>query len=109
MSTPTSSPDKTTTRDKREPLRWLIPAALLLLFLAICCIGQVAVFVLSPRNQASDLNLLSKEAADYTRWRFDLRLPPIAPGAAEAQAAERATEALLAGASPTAFVALPTE
>ena len=111
MSTQTPSPNRTTQTKQRDPLRWLIPAALLLLFLTICCIGQVVVVVLSPRDQASDLNLLSKDIADYSPWKLQLILPPIAPEAANAQAAERATEAAQARLSPTPGVIanLPTE
>ena len=78
MITQTPSPNKTTPTKQREPLRWLIPAALLLLFLSICCIGQVVIVVLSPRDEASNLNLLSKDLADYSPWEIQLRLPPIA-------------------------------
>src|SRR5215207_2761739 len=101
MITQTSSPNKETPTKRREPLRWLIPAALLLLFLSICCIGQVVIVVLSPRDEASDLNLLSKDMADYSPWKLQLRLPPIAPGAAAAEAADRATEVAQALLSPT--------
>src|SRR6266498_5381241 len=89
MSMQTPSQDKTTPNDRRDPLRWLIPAALLLLLLAICCIGQVVVVLLSPRDQTSNLNLLSKDFADYTPWKILIPIPPIAPRAAAAQAAER--------------------
>jgi hypothetical protein len=88
----------------------LIPAALLLLFLAICCIGQVVVFWLTPRDEASNLNLLSKDAADYRPWRLDLLLPPIAPQAAQAEAADRATAIAQLDMNPTpVFANLPTE
>ncbi|HJZ48982.1 MAG TPA: hypothetical protein VKE41_17520, partial [Roseiflexaceae bacterium] len=66
MITQTPSPNKITPTKRREPLRWLIPAALLLLFLSICCIGQVVIMVFSPRDEASNLNLLSKDFADYS-------------------------------------------
>ena len=105
MITQTPSPNKETPTKRREPLRWLIPAALLLLFLSICCIGQVVIVILSPRNEASNLNLLSKDMADYSPWTLLLKFPPIAPGAAAAQAAERATEAAQALLSPTPQVA----
>src|SRR6266536_3266149 len=101
MITQTPSPNKETPTKRREPLRWLIPAALLLLFLSICCIGQVVIVILSPRNEASNLNLLSKDMADYSPWKILLKFPPIAPGAAAAQAADRATEAAQALLSPT--------
>src|SRR4051812_35773877 len=104
MITQTPSPNKTTPTKRREPLRWLIPAALLLLFLSICCIGQVVIVILSPRNEASNLNLLSKDMADYSPWQILLKFPPIAPEAAAAQAAERATEAAQALLSPTPLV-----
>ena len=78
MSTQTSSRNRTTQNNQRDPLRWLIPAALLLLFLAICCVGQVVIVFLSPRDQASNLNLLSKKIADYRPWLVNLQLPPIA-------------------------------
>src|SRR3982751_2799074 len=93
MITQTPSPNKTTPTERREPLRWVIPAALLLLFLSICCIGQVIIAILSPRNEASQLNLLSKDMADYSPWEQLLKFPPIAPGAAAAQAAARPTAA----------------
>ena len=110
MITQTPSPNKTTPTKRREPLRWLIPAALLLLFLSICCIGQVVIVILSPRNEASNLNLLSKDMADYSPWKILLKFPPIAPGAAAAQAADRATEAAQALLSPTplAVAKVPT-
>ncbi len=104
MITQTPSPNKTMPTKRREPLRWLIPAALLLLFLSICCIGQVVIVILSPRNEASNLNLLSKDMADYSPWKILLKFPPIAPGAAAAQAADRATEAAQALLSPTPLV-----
>src|SRR4051812_36223631 len=104
MTTQTPSPNKTTPTKRREPLRWLVPAALLLLFLSICCIGQVVIVILSPRNEASSLNLLSKDMADYSPWKFLLKFPPIAPAAAAAQAADRATEAAQALLSPTPLV-----
>ena len=104
MITQTPSPNKTTPTKRREPLRWLIPAALLLLFLSICCIGQVVIMILSPRDQASNLNLLSKDLADYNPWKIQLKLPPIAPGAAAAQAADRATETARATLSPTPLI-----
>jgi len=104
MITQTPSPNKTMPTKQREPLRWLIPAALLLLFLSICCIGQVVIVILSPRNEASNLNLLSKDMADYSPWKILLKFPPIAPGAAAAQAADRATEAAQALLSPTPLV-----
>ena len=75
MITQTPSPNKTTPTEQREPLRWLIPAALLLLFLSICCIGQVVIVILSPRNEASNLNLLSKDMADYSPWKILLQVP----------------------------------
>src|SRR5690242_10070664 len=101
MSTQTPFQDKTTQNDRRDPLRWVIPAALLFLFLAICCIGQVVVVYLSPRDQGSDLNLISKDFADYTPWKIQIVIPPIAPGAAAAQAAERATATAISQQSPT--------
>ncbi|MDQ2996142.1 MAG: hypothetical protein M3R61_03670, partial [Chloroflexota bacterium] len=104
MITQTPSPNKTTLTERREPLRWLIPAALLLLFLSICCIGQVIIVILSPRNEASQLNLLSKDAADYSPWEQLLKFPPIAAGAAAAQAADRATETAQSLLSPTPLV-----
>jgi hypothetical protein len=104
MITQTPSPNKTMPTKRREPLRWLIPAALLLLFLSICCLGQVVIVILSPRNEASNLNLLSKDMADYSPWKILLKFPPIAPGAAAAQAADRATEAAQALLSPTPLV-----
>src|SRR3954447_4363340 len=110
MITQTPSPNKETPTKRREPLRWVIPAALLLLFLSICCIGQVIIVILSPRNEASQLNLLSKDAADYSPWEQLLKFPPIAAGAAAAQAADRATETAQSLHSPTALVLadLPT-
>ena len=90
MITQTPSPNKVMPTKRREPLRWLIPAALLLLFLSICCIGQVVIVILSPRNEASNLNLLSKDMADYSPWKFLLKFPPIAPAAAEGVAQARA-------------------
>src|SRR5689334_6267612 len=111
MSMQTPSQDKTTPNDRRDPLRWLIPAALLLLLLAICCIGQVVVVLLSPNNQASNLNLLSKDFADYTPWKIQIAIPPIAPEAAAAQAADRATATALSTQSPTPLIlaSIPTE
>ena len=110
MITQTPSSNKTTPTERREPLRWLIPAALLLLFLSICCIGQVVIVILSPRNEASNLNLLSKDMADYSPWEQLLKFPPIAPGAAAAQAADRATEMAQSLLSPTplALAQVPT-
>lgn len=111
MNTQTSLPSQTTQNDQRDPLRWLIPAALLLLLLAICCVGQVVIVLLSPRDQASDLNLLSKKIADYAPWDLDLQLPPIAAEAAAAEANERSTADVLATQSPTPLIAanVPTE
>src|SRR6266508_4441635 len=108
MSMQTPSQDKTTPNDRRDPLRWLIPAALLLLLLAICCIGQVVVVLLSPRDQISNLNLLSKDFADYTPWKIQIAIPPIAPEAAAAQAADRATAAAQSP-TPVILANIPTE
>lgn len=107
----TQTPSHNQTNDQRDPLRWLIPAALLLFLLAICCVGRVVIALLSPRDQASDLNLLSKKIADYRPWNIELRLPPIAPEAAAAEAAERATAVAVATASPTPLPAasIPTQ
>ena len=47
MQTPAS--DETTQKSRREPLRWLAAAALLLAFLSICCVAQAVTFLLAPQ------------------------------------------------------------
>src|SRR6266508_1042618 len=113
MQTPSS--DKTTQTQRREPLRWLTAAALLLAFLSICCVAQVVTFVLAPRNQHSDLDLRSKSFADYAPWSA-LPLPGVAPEVPRVQAAELATATTIAqrgtptpvivGVAPTAELAI---
>src|SRR6476659_5666310 len=89
MQTPSS--DKTTQTQRREPLRWLAAAALLLAFLSICCVAQTVTFLMTPRNQRSGLDLLSKNQADYAPWPFGLSLPAIGPEVPQAVAADLAT------------------
>src|SRR5262249_55630939 len=54
-------------------------------------VAQVVTFLMTPRNQRSALDLLSKNQADYSPWKFDLPLPPIAPEVPRVVAAELAT------------------
>jgi uncharacterized repeat protein (TIGR01451 family) len=71
-------------------LRWLAVAALLLAFLLICCVAEVTMRALQPRNAPSELNLLSQDNADYGPWS-SLGIGAIPPGLLAAQAADRAT------------------
>src|SRR5690554_2684830 len=97
------SSDKTTpTQRRREPLRWLAAAALLLAFLSICCVAQTVTFLMTPRNQRSALDLLSKNLADYSVWTSGLSLPAIGPEVPQAIAADLATV------TPSGPGALPT-
>ncbi|HEX5692358.1 MAG TPA: hypothetical protein VFX76_20220, partial [Roseiflexaceae bacterium] len=103
MRTPSS--DDTTQKSRREPLRWLAIAALLLAFLSICCVAQIVTFLMAPRNRVSDLDLRSKILADYAPWDINIPLPGIAPDVPAAQAADRATATSLALAgTPTAVI-----
>ncbi len=85
----TSSLEKPTRR--RDPLRWIALGALLLAFVLICCVSQVVTYLMTPRNQASDLDLLSKNQADYSVWLDELWLPNIGPEVVEAIASDLAT------------------
>ncbi|MEM8531635.1 MAG: hypothetical protein AAGF95_12385 [Chloroflexota bacterium] len=95
---------------RREPLRWLALGVVLLAFIAICCTSQIVTYVLTPRNLASQLLLLSPNNADYSPWRDGLQLPPLAPEVPEAMAAERSTAELALTATPTPILvgAVPT-
>src|SRR5262245_33210393 len=110
MNMQTPSQDKTTQTQRREPGRWLIPAALLLIFLAICCIGQVVILLFSPRNAISQLNLLSNQSADYQTWS-DILLPPIADASGKTEVAEQRTQIALSSVTPTPVLLadVPTE
>src|SRR5437879_3255230 len=98
------SPDKTTQTQRREPLRWLAVAALLLAFLSICCVAQGVTYLLTPHDAHSALVLLSKNQADYRPWGAGPQLPALAPQVPAAQAAERATGTSVA-AQPTSELA----
>ncbi len=110
MQTP--SPDNSPQpQQRREPLRWMAAAALLLAFLSICCIAQAVTFLLAPRNQRSNLDLRSKLLADYRLWDINLSLPGIGQEVPNAQAADIATAtsvALLGTATPVIVGAAPT-
>ena len=105
MQTP--SPDKTTQTQRREPLRWLAVAALLLAFLSICCVSQVVTYLLTPHNARSSLDLLSNNRADYKPWSARPVLPAIPPQVPAAQAAERADNTAIA-LQPTSGNEVPT-
>ena len=111
MNMQTPSSDKTTQTQRREPLRWLAAAALLIAFLSICCVSQTVSFLLAPRNASSNLDLLSNNHADYKPWGVRLPIPAIPPQVPAAQAAERAGQTAVAlQSSPTPVIvgALPT-
>ncbi|NOK57430.1 MAG: hypothetical protein GFH27_549309n165 [Chloroflexi bacterium AL-W] len=109
-----SSNQKTQTQ-RREPLRWLALGVILLAFIAICCTSQIITYVVTPRNLASQLLLLSLNSADYSPWGDGPLLPALGPEIPEALAAERSTAELaltvtptpvLVGAVPTGIVAI---
>lgn len=95
-------------RQAREPIIPVTIAALVLLFLAICCIGEVVIVVLMPHNRPSELNLLSYMAADYRPWAVALAMPPIPQAAVDTQVAERATQ-LATTPTPFSLADIPTE
>lgn len=107
MNMQTPSQDKQTQTPRREPLRWLAVAAVLLAFFSICCVAQVVTYLLTPRDAQSSLALLSKNQADYKPWGDGPQIPALAPQVPAAQAAERATSTVVA-AQPTPASALPT-
>lgn len=101
MNTLTPSPPTEKQTRRREPLRWLVAAALLLAFLSICCVAEVTMRLLEPHNVASSLNLLSQDSANYRPWE-NLGLGAIPPQLPAAQAADRATATVAAaGGTPT--------
>ncbi|MDW8214891.1 MAG: hypothetical protein RMJ55_15135 [Roseiflexaceae bacterium] len=114
MSIQTPSPTHAQRRRQPEPLRWIVAAALLLALFSICCVAEVVMRALVPRNMATALNLLSKDRADYSPWLIPLDIAAIPPELAAAEAAERATATSIAargtptpiivGSVPTALV-----
>ncbi|MFO7166504.1 MAG: hypothetical protein DIU80_000600 [Chloroflexota bacterium] len=111
MNTPTSSPAQETPTRRREPLRWLAAAALLLAFVLICCVAEVTMRLLQPRNAPSPLNLLSQDRADYAPWLATLGVAAIPPELPAVQAAERATAtsvAALGTPTPVIVGSVPT-
>lgn len=92
MSMEPSSQTQTTRKPQRdEHLRWLTLAALLLIALLLCCASEVVMQLLLPRDQATDLNLLSRDRADYSPWRILLDIAAVPEELPQAIAAERVT------------------
>lgn len=92
MSMEPSSQTQTTRKPQRdEHLRWLTLAALLLIALLLCCASEVVMQLLLPRDQATDLNLLSRDRADYSPWRILLDIAAVPEELPQVIAAERVT------------------
>jgi hypothetical protein len=97
-----TSPSTRTSREQQQnrELRWLLIAAVLLLFLLTCCASGIVIEALRPNNQATDLNLLSPDQADYSPWKVLLQIAAVPDNIPGVIAAERITA--------TAFALTPT-
>ena len=109
-----TSPSTRISREQQQnrELRWLLVAAVLLLFLLTCCTSGIVIEALRPNNQATDLNLLSHDQADYSPWKALLQIAGVDENIPGVIAAERITATALAmtptATAPAALSSIPT-